>query len=307
MKKFRYLIVAALLLFSCLGLTAFAADSSVTISDDYQKLYMNGNSYSRFNVSRVETYYDLVVDTPVELSATQQELIASVELQTNAQENVVHADIYFNDGAVLSVGFLQDDYLEAYNEFISSEDGIYVIDFEWPAGNTVDATTADLLGNETTLDRTVLEWCSHYPVIIRSADGSLELYKGALIVFEDKYYYSDFDEIGVTDWYDFNPYSYDYLAAHEITNASLLADIQEAENEFYADDLGFLYNDDLTEVISTIFLVFVFAVIPLAILIVFLILAIRSKTIYRKLFSGICIFSGAELIVFGIITALIMM
>ena len=41
----------SVLLFSCLGMTAFADNSGPAISDDYQTVYLNGETYSRFNAS----------------------------------------------------------------------------------------------------------------------------------------------------------------------------------------------------------------------------------------------------------------
>lgn len=306
MKKIISVIIPVLLLFSCLGLTAFAENSSVTISDDYQKLYLDGNSYSRFNNSTIEVEY-FSFNADVELNATQQELIDEVVLETNENITIISADIYFKDGAVLSVGFLHDDYLEIYNEISTGQITECIIDFEWPEGNTVVTEKTALLGDAVTLYGDDLKWCDYYPVIIKTSDESLTLYEGALLIINDEYYYTDFSEAAVANWYDFNPYDYSELPAHKITDTELLASIKAAEEEYYSDDLGFLYDDNLTETVSAVFLIFVFAIVPFAILVVFLVLAIRSKTVYRKMFSTICILSGAELAIFAIITAFVMM
>ena len=129
MKKLISTIIMTMLLFSCLGLTAFANPLLATISDDYQKLYLGGDTYSRFNASMMEVeYFD--ADIKVELNAAQQETIEDVFLQINADTTFIYADICFKDGAVLSVEFLRDDYLEIYNEISVSENRAYIIDFE---------------------------------------------------------------------------------------------------------------------------------------------------------------------------------
>ncbi len=306
MKKLISIVIMSILLFSCIGLTAFASPLSATISDDYQKLYLDGNTYSRFNTSMVEVdYFD--TNIPVELNAAQEETIDKVSLQVNADTTFIYANISFKDGAVLSAEFLRDDYLEIYNEISFNENGSYMIDFEYPEGNIVTAAKADLFGNSVTLTEDELEWCSYYPVWIQNDDGTLTAYKGSLIIIEDEYYYVNYEDIKLENWYHFDPYEYDELPAYEISNAELIADIQAAEESFYSDDFGFLFDDSLTKAVSTVFLIFVFAIIPFAIFVVFLILAIRSKTIYKKMFRFIYILSAAELVVFAIVASFVMM
>ena len=79
MKKFISVLITTMLLLSCLGMTAFAENASATISDDFQKLYLDGNSYSRFDTSMLEIEYYGHVDKKVELSVTQQETVKQVE------------------------------------------------------------------------------------------------------------------------------------------------------------------------------------------------------------------------------------
>lgn len=306
MKKFISIIFTITLLFSCLGLTVFAANSSVTISEDYQKLYVDGESYSRFNASLFEIGY-IDSDRKVALSDAQKETISNIELYTNEHETIVETNIYFKDGAYLSITFLRDDYLDTYNEIVNNQSQEYVIDFGWPQGNTVIANKTDLFGNTVTFSSDDLEWCDYFYVTITSDDDSLNALKGSLITLDDEFYYADFEEAGITNGYGFYPADYPELTVHEITNAELLTSLEEAEAKYFADDYGFLYDDDFTETISAVFLIFVFAVIPFAIFVVFLVMAICSKAVYRKMFRLICILSGAELIIFGILTAFIMM
>lgn len=306
MKKLISIIITAMLLFSCFGLTVFAESSSATISDDYQKLTLDGNTYSRFNTSMMEVEY-FSIDTSVSLNATQQEVLDEVLLQVNDDATFVYAEIYFKDGAVLSVEFIRDDYLEMYDEISTSQSSEYIIDFQYPDGNTVTAEKSALYGNSVVLTSDELEWCDYFPISVKSSDGRLSAYKGSLITIDENYYYIDYEEIDVESWHEFDPYGYDELPAYEVTDADLVASIQKAEDAYYSDDFGFLLDDSFTEVVSAVFLIFVFAIIPFAIFVVFLILAIRSKTVYKKMFSVICILSGAELAIFAIITSFVMM
>ena len=305
MKKLLSIVITTILLFSCWSLMAFANPSSATLSDDYQKLYIGENTYSRFRPSMIEiNYFD--ADISVALNASQQETIDKVSLQTNEGNIFVYAQIYFKDGAVLSVEFLRDDYADKYNEISMAETSTYIIDFEYPEGNLVTTDKSDLFGERVTLTKEKLEWCSYYPIFIQSSDGVLTSYKGSLIVIEEDYYYVDYGDIQVEEHYAFYPYEYSELPAYQISDNELIADIQAAESEFYTDDFGFLLDDNLSQSISTVFLFIVFAIIPFAIFVVFLILAIRSKTIYKKLFRLIYILSATELVMFAIIASCIM-
>ena len=306
MKKLKYLILTVILLFSCLGLTAFAEGSAATISEDYQTLCIGGSTYSRFNTSMIDADC-FVVDIAVELTASQQEIIDKVEFLMTEDSIIAYADIYFKDGANLYAGFLRDDYLKIFTELSSSEDGEYLIDFQYPEDNTVPVEKSKLFGNPVVLGSEELGWCDYYSVIMKSSVGNLCVYKGSIIVIDEDCYYVDYEEVGVKSWYEFDPYECDELPAYEISDEELIASIREGESEYYADDFGFFYDDNFTEKLSAVFLIFVFAIIPFVILVVFLILAIRSKTVYRKMFAAISILSGAELVVFAVITAVIMM
>lgn len=306
MKKISSFIIITILLFSCLGFTVFANPASVTISDDYQELYLDGNTYSRFDTSSLEGEH-YIDNIPVELSDAQEELLREVSIETNATFTVIYADIHFKDGAVLSVGYLRNDYVKMYNEMIAGQNSEYVIDFEYPDDNTVTVSKSILYGENIVLNSEDLGSCTFYPVVVESEDGILTVYKGSLLAVNERYYYVDFQEATVKSYYDFNPYAYNELPAYEITDTNALASIREAEGSYYSDGLGFLLDDNFTNKVSAIFLIIVFAVIPFAIFVVFLILAIRSKTEYKKMFRTIYIFSATLLVVFTIVATLVMM
>lgn len=306
MKKLTSVIIITILLFSCLGFTTFATPASATISDDYQEFYLDGNTYSRFDTSALEGEH-FTYDIPVELSATQKENLREVILETNEATTVIYADIHFKDGAVLSVGYLRNDYVEMYNEMLAGQNNEYVIDFEYPDDNTITVSKTALYGKSVTLTSDKLEMCDYYPVIVETKDATLTVYKGSLLTYDESYYYVDFQEAKIESWYDFSPYEYSELPAYEISDAEILASIRAAEDSYYSDDLGFLLNDNFTETVSAIFLIIVFAVIPFAIFVVFLILAIRSKTVYKKMFRTIYIFSATLLVVFTIVATFVML
>lgn len=306
MKKYLICIITSILLFSCLGMTAFADETASTISDDYQTVYLNGKTYSRFNASLIETEYDTYDVTP-ELTDAQQENITNISIMANESESLLSVDIDFKDGSTLSANFMRDDYRKNYDELIKNPNTPYIIDFEWPEGNQVTGSKSLFTANPVVLAQRSLNRSASYHVLMNIIEDDTRIYKGSLLIVDDHYYYVDYEEIGVTNPYFFLPYEYTELPAYEITDPDLVAEIIAGEDAYYDDDFGFFYDDDLTKTISTVFLILIFAVVPAVILILFLILAIRTKTIYRKLFAAICGCAGLELVIFAIVAMIFYM
>ncbi len=299
MKKYLICIITSILLFSCLGMTAFAETSAPTISDDYRTVYLNGETYSRFNASMIDTEYEYYYAEP-NLTDAQQEYIAEVTFMINDSKSLLSVVIDFKDGSTLSANYIRKDYLDTYDELIKNQNAPYIIDFEWPEGNRVTGSKALFTANPVVLGSRDLNISDQYPILMSILEDDTDLYIGALLIIDGRYYYVDYEEIGVTRWYDFYAYEYTDLPAYEITDSDLVADIATGEEAYYNSDLGFFYNDELTTTISKVFLILVFAVMPAVILVLFFILAIRAKTVYRKLFTVICCISGVELVIFTI-------
>lgn len=304
MKKYIICIITTLLLFSCFSMTALADNSAPTISDDYQTIYMDGKTYSRFNGGMIDTQ-DYDYDLTVELTDVQQEYIYSAEITVYNSASLLQAYINFKDGSSLFAYYLQADYINTYESMHTNPDCPYTIDFHYPSGNTITGTKPFFTANPVVLNQKILNKSNVYPVLIVIDENDARVHKGSLLVCDNRYYYVDYDEIKIYDYYEFSPYYYTELTAYEITDADLLADIIAGEEAYYDDDFGFLYNDGVTDIVSIVFLIFVFAALPAVAFILFLIFAIRSKGTYRKLFTTICCCSGVELILFTIIAIIL--
>lgn len=306
MKKITALLILVLLLSLSVVVPVFA-DSAVTISDDYQQLYMDGYTYSRFDAGAIRLPQSYITeDKAVELTEEQKQKISGITLNIDEKQTLVYADIYFKDGSSMYIPFLREDYIEEYNSMIGDDWENCIIDFIWPEGNTIPANKSALFGeNKVTLDEGFLQMCDYCDVNIESSDGSFAVSKGAIVFYSDEYYYIDYASAKIDTSDGFSPYDYTELPAYEIVDPELLEDIKEAEGEYYSDGLGFLFNDDLTSSISAVFLVFIFGLIPLAVFVLFLILAIRAKGTYKKLFYGIVILSALEIILFVTVAIII--
>lgn len=334
MKKILSIMFAFLLIFSCFVVTAFAEDigrdndfsafaneqATITFSEDYKKLYDNGEPFSRIDASMLitgfapeivlnEEYYYYSSMDMVKFTDEQKEDVKDVVIVKNNRQNMYDVNFYFNDGSVLSATFLKDSYLEEYNEIVSGKANEYKIDFKYPDENIVTAQKAELFGEIDTLSRNELSNLYDYCyVTAENSDGSIVMYSGQLFSVNETFYYVDFQEAGLdgANWYD--DIALGYLAdcpVHKITDEELLKNLQSAQQKYYDDDYEVLYDDSATDSISAVFLSFVFAVVPLVIMIIFLVKAIRGKGIYKKIYGTVTALCAAELIVFTIIAVII--
>lgn len=307
MKKILSAVFALLLLSFCLSLPAAAELPAVTFSDDFSTLYLDGEAYCRFDATVLTYSYASPLDSALALTPEQQQSVRGVELRTNEAGNILSAEVTYRDGAVLSLSYLAERDRAAYNRMVSGEGETFTVDFLWPEGNTVETRRESLRGEPLRLGEDILNRCWEISVTTASEDGSITVLQGALLTWEDEFYYVDFAEAEVVSREQFYPAAYAELPAYRVTDPDLHARLQAAEEAYYADDLGFFYDDNLTETISAVFLVLVFAVLPLGILILCLIFATRTSGLYRRLFSVICTLSAAELAVFAILSAQIVL
>ena len=142
MKKIISLIIAVLLLVSVSSFTACAihtedasleygdcnlpVDENITFSDDFKNLYVGKQSYSRVNLN--DTYLSTDYEVP-NLRIIDNDLVEEVELLANESGNVIDATIYYKDGAVLYVSFLNDRYQNEVQEILDGKNKELFIDF----------------------------------------------------------------------------------------------------------------------------------------------------------------------------------
>lgn len=339
MKKILSIIFAIMLIFSCFAFTAFAEDMWIeddysyadvyydeqpimTFSEDFKKLYVNDEPFSRFDTSMITTDfgYTVTVDDEynptfrnsayVDLTDAQKENVEDILIETNQAKNMYRIKIFFDDGSNLTIYFLQDTYFEDYNEIIKGNAEHYLIDFMWPDGNIVTTKKSALFGEAVAFNkRDFSDLYEFYYVTASNKDGIISMYVGVVFKWNDSFYYADYEEADIEDGdFFFEDDSVGVLekcTVHKITDETLLADLQEAEQRYYDDDYGIFYDDDTTDAVSAVFLIFVFAVIPAVIFVIFLIKAIRGKGVYKKIYGAVAAFCIAELAVFTIIAVII--
>ena len=316
MKRKLCIISITVLIMFCLSITSMAdtvvQKPQVSFNDDFTKMYYNGKTFSRVDASMLEYdfNYDEIVNDIIEyddgvysdtysISGEQEfydvipnpahTFVDDISVYADIKEVLFFADITYKDGAYLSCSYLRDDYANEYKKIIAGDTEQVTIDFIFPDGNTVICDSAKLkTGTPAKIRWNYESFC----VYSYTKDNALRAEVGQLFYENDKFYYYDYAKAEMTSE-DFYNYEYDeIISVIEITDEELKAEIEIAIQEYYNDDMGFVFNDDLSESISKVFYSVLFLLIPLVVCIGSLILFIKAKKpIYKKIFAIICVLS----------------
>ncbi len=311
-RKLCIISITVLIMFClCISSMAVTVKPDVSFNDDFTKLYYNGKTYSRVDASMLDYDFDYdILDEVIEyddgvysdsyaipgneqeyniLSNPAHTFVDDISVYADIKEVLFFADITYKDGAYLSCSYLRDDYIDDYNRIIIGDTETLTIDFMFPDGNTVICDSAKLkIGTPAKIQWNYESFC----VYSYTKDNTLRAEVGQLFYENDNLYYFDYAKASISSE-DFYNYEYDeIISVTEITDEALKAEIEIAIQEYYNDDMGFVFNDDLSESISKIFYSVLFLLIPLVICIGSLILFIKSKKpIYKKIFATICVLS----------------
>ncbi len=305
MKKW-IAVFLALLATVCLLSVAVSAESVATLSEDLQVLTLEGQTYSRGDVSAIDlNAYD---DTRVtlELTEQQQKDLKRGVVSTTRDSKFIMVDLYYRDGSILNITFISDQYKEELLQLCQSDDLVCGVEFYWLSDTKVHAPLKDFKGTPVTLTASDLYGCSTHQVVYYSRGMNVNVYRGAVLTDNDRLYFVDFRENDIVTPAYFYATEYDKLDAYEITNTEIYNSIKQIEDDYYI--YGMDTDTDSPEYILTaVFLIFLFAVIPTAILVPSVIFFVRGKGYYRVTWgvtAGLCI---AELAVFLSVVANILL
>lgn len=314
MKKIISVIIVAVLLLSfSLGVSALDVNElTLTVSDDLKTVYIDGATYSLIDASKLWVdEYDENEDAVeyainVQLSETQKESIKSIEADVYDEKILISASISAKDGMEIFSYYLREDYLDDYAKLLNGEYDEVSVDFEYPEDNTVEVDKEKLFGNGSTIEIGQMDYYDWFYVYAENGDKKLSLRTGWIFSIERQYYFADFEELGdaAQNGY-FDPSSISNLTVYEIEDEELVNSLRQAESE-YNSDLTFAFDDGISKIISGVFMVFTFGVIPLIILITSLIFVFRTKKLYRKIFVAVCGLSAAEIAIFSVLVAVIL-
>ncbi len=319
MKKYLVLFISVIILSLSLCIPSFASNIRViTLSDDYKYMYYNGATYTRADTTMLsftnldtymtsseenyseETYAsDEVKEIPVntvtefvdygsyytvKLTDTQREEVKTVEITNSSyDETLFFVTVYFKDGSELYIDFIREDLIDEYNKLINGNADEYYIDFSWPEGNIISINKDALFsGKETKISSWAVAY--DYLVFADSATGSFDAEIGMILTVEDSYYFCSFIDSDIKSSLYFWELGDEKVKVIKLDDETIIEKIKLGEERRQEDEFGYLYNDELTEFVSKIFFIIVFAIVPAIVLVGSLILAIKSKKgLYKKL------------------------
>lgn len=330
MKKYSVLFISVIILSLSLCIPSFASNKRViTLSDDYKYMYYNGETYTRADTSMLsfterDLYETEKYENEIEYNEENSDILYSYTAPVNYEAyyttrltdeqhkeikmveitNVSHDEtlffvsVYFKDGSELYIDFIRGDLIDEYNKLITGNADEYYIDFSWPDGNIISVKKDELFSGKETKINT---WDSEYDYLVyaNSATESFDAEIGIILKIEDDYYLYSFIDSEIKSSLYFWELGDDEVKVIKLDNESIIEKIKLGEERRQEDEFGYLYNDELTETVSKIFFILVFAIAPAVICVACFILALKSKkSLYKKLLFTTSGISVAEIIIF---------
>ena len=279
----------------------------VTLEDELNGLFVNGEYYTLFNANNIETDGFDEFQYAISMSDELKERTQDVELYITPDLSVVSTTYNFTDGTSLSAKYLKHSLVREFDRLVSDNWEFGEIEFQYPYDNQLPVNQEKLFGRQINLFTKEIGDKNYHEFRVYATTDKCELRaeKGILITSEDKYYYIDYAKAELGNIKYFNIADYAEILAFEITDENLCDKIEECIDDFYDDDYGFLDDDNFTESVSNVLLTIVFLILPLAAFVLFLSLAIRSKGYYKKLFRVIYI-SAVLVVIMFIVLAIIL-
>lgn len=301
MKKLLCVILA-LLAAVCLLSVTVSAETAVVLSEDLQTLTLDGRTYSRADLSAMNLYYN-GLPFEVQLPEDLHSQVKSAISYSTINEWVISVEIYYQDGSRQDICFAYDAVKSELLRLCQDDELVCGIQLWWEDElSAASAPISTFKGTPVELDGRDLAYTDTYEVMYFYRELDTHINRGFVSDFKGDYYYVDYRENNIPNPAAF--YAGDWptpLKVYKITDTELIEQIDEAL------DSEFNVTSSSGQTISAFFLCFVFGLIPLAILVLSLIFAIRSKGYYRLTWAvtaGLC---AAELSVFLVVVSNILM
>ena len=313
MKKLFCIITVVLLLLGCLTMTVCATSdpsegtniadfglevSAPVISEDLQTLTMNGETFHRMDLSDLDYY--LEEGYSLDLTESQKALVKRAMVYQDWEKMIAEVELYYRDGATLTLTFAADSRRAQLEQLLTGEDIEGLVEFYWPEDVIVSGPMGSFKENPVTLDSRVLDYCNEFQVFGSVEGLETRVLKGALLEEKGSLYYVEFKENDI-DPNEFFPAKYTRLEGYEITDETLKSQLMECIESYYSDGSGMFYDDEFTEQLSAVILTVLFGAVPLGILALAVVLALRSKGYQRITWIVTSCLSGGALTVFIII------
>ncbi len=280
--------------------THLSSAAVISFEEDFSGLTYNGEYFTMFNANSFEIEWDGGLEYTLSLTDAQAENVAAVSFSANSERSIIDANYSFKNGTTLYATYIKHEFISEFDRVVGDDWKSGEIDFEYPYDNQLSVDLEELLGKQINLFTEDVDW-PVFMVYATSKEAGLKTVKGCVVEDENEYYYIDFAKAQITYSEPFSIFDYANVLAYKITDEALCEQIDDAIQRNYGDNYGFLDDDEFTDTVADVILILVFGVIPFAVFILFFILAIRSKTYYKKFFRAIYI---SAIVVFAIFISL---
>ena len=310
MKKIISLIITVLLLVSCFSLIASAseidedyyekpcelpADKKITFSEDYKTLYVGEQPYSRFNTYNAifETEY-----TVVNKIINHDETVSEVDLLANKKGNVIDATISYTDGAQLWCSFMENSYLDEYENIIKDNVDALFVDFSSDKKQYFKIEIEKLKSKKVTLKTEDFYYDAEpFYVYAITSDKNIELTRGEIYILPDKAYYESSDMSKGNSGIDGEEWT-----LYEIQDKKIIEELNLKVKEYYSEwEYGTFMDEEISKNITIPFFWICFIFIPIAVMAMSIIFFVRSKTkIYKRIYFITGILATVQTVIFVI-------
>lgn len=306
MKKLATAIITVVLLLSILPVcSAFAVTDADYVTEDLKTLHYNGNDYIRANALRFNYGTSGTSDVQLSIPESIENGLDEYSLKVSSRhEAICELDFYYKDGSTYSAYYIRSDCYDSYVSITQGKSGEYYIDAGYPSGD-VSLRVEQLYGEKTSISVGYFSG-TEYDVCVKSDDEVFEHERGKLFKLAGEYYYVDCNELEPYPRSSYTSFSdYGSMPAYKITDEELLKALKKLEKEEIAATFSIFPAGTFNTVLCILGASFVFGLIPLAVLVPSVILMIRSKGKYKKMFAFISSITMLELIVFAILIILL--
>lgn len=304
MKKIIVIFMTAVLLSFCLSLSAMAAGTEFSLSEDWQTITYNGTAYRRADLSAVSVFFYAELDKQLELLPEQQTQLRDYSFSIDQSKNIIEAEFRFRDGSTLYCGYVSEDLYPALQTAQASHDIPCYIEFYWEDTAKAKAVESRFMGTTTTLSSWQLQSADTYPVYVDHNLGLFQIIKGTLLSVNGRFYYVNHAEVGIYTAYTLDIYEYDTLSCYEITDEALLREIGKSFGSYYSLANG---SGSILGIFTVAFWVFIFGILPGAILVLAIVCFCRGKGNYRKVWGLTALFAIGELVLMTVVTVVLLL
>lgn len=320
MKKLLNIILCALVAVSIFTVSVSAvgpvplggASETASFNEDYTSLTYKGEEYSLIDGNDIgydDAYDDEDAAISINLTEEQLKTVAELDLMPMTNGLVVEAEYRLNTGVEMSITYLNNKYMDRFQSALTREIDEVGVDFMYPEKNYLETTLTKLKETKKSIkiNYSDVESFAVQIELDEKLKNNVYVVIGEIVLVDDAYYYLDYMESGMNN----SEGLYEYFEAgarectvYQISDPDTLWSLENCYN-LYNEDMGVINDEEAAEAIVNVLATIVFAVLPLVVLVLSVIFAIRFKEKYRKLFITLGTVAIAEIIVFAIISVLL--